>query len=162
MQNMATTVTYITDTNHDPHSHYILSEDDKQDDAHLRLWFEGEDVLPGDEIADFREALIRAAVRLNGEDREFLANNGFIITTIPEIWNEDNLSFPSSPFLFSTKFFTVVDKMSKACLTYKITHGYVVNSHRLYDVLSVLEHMGSDIISVIEPLGCEIKDERPY
>ena len=159
MQNMATTVTYITDTNHDPHSHYILSEDDKQDDAYLRLWFEGEDILPGDEIADFREALIRATVRLNGEDREFLANNGFILTTIPTIWNEDNLSFP---FLFSTEFFNIVDKMGKACLKHKITHGYVVNSHRLYDVLSVLEHTGSDIISVIEPLGCEIKGEWPY
>lgn len=159
MQNMATTVTYITDTNHDPHSHYILSEDDKQDDAYLRLWFEGEDVLPGDEIADFREALIRAAVRLNGEDREFLADNGFIITTIPTIWNEDNLSLPVT---FSTKFFNVVDEMGKACLRYKVTHGYVVNLHRLYIVLSVLEYMGSDIISVIEPLGCEIKGEERY
>lgn len=153
------TVTYITDTNHDPHSHYILSEDDKQDDAYLRLWFEGEDVLPGDEIADFREALIRAAVRLNGEDREFLANNGFIITTIPTIWNEDNLSLPVT---FSTKFFNVVDEMGKACLRYKVTHGYVVNLHRLYDALSVLEHRGSNIISIIEPLGCEIKGERRH
>lgn len=159
MQNMATTVTYITDTNHDPHNHYIFSEDDKQDDAYLRLWFEGEDVLPGDEIADFREALIRAAVRLNGEDREFLANNGFIITTIPEIWNEDNLSLPVT---FSTKFFNVVGEMGKACLRYKVTHGYVVNLHRLYDVLSVLEHRGSDIISIIEPLGCKIKGEGRY
>ena len=159
MQNMATTVTYITDTNHDPHSHYILSEDDKQDNAYLRLWFEGEDVLPGDEIADFREALIRAAVRLNGEDREFLANNGFTITTIPTIWNEDNLSLPVT---FSTKFFNIVDQMGKACLKHKVTHGYVVNLHRLYIVLSVLEYMGSDIISVIEPLGCEIKGEERY
>lgn len=159
MQNMATTVTYITDTNHDPHSHYILSEDDKQGDAYLRLWFEGEDALPGDEIADFREALIRAAVRLNGEDREFLANNGFTITTIPTIWNEDNLSLPVT---FSTKFFNIADQMGKACLKHKVTHAYVVNLHRLYDVLSVLEHRGSDIISIIEPLGCEIKGEGRY
>lgn len=83
MHNMTNTVTYLTDTNHEPHNHYILSENDRSDDTYLRLWFEDEDVLPGDEIADFREALIRAAMRLNGEDREFLANNGFILTTIP-------------------------------------------------------------------------------
>ena len=96
-------------------------------------------------------------MRLNGEDREFLASNGFILKTIPTIWNEDNLSLPVT---FSTKFFNIVDQMGKACLKHKVTHGYVVNLHRLYDVLSVLEHMGSDIISVIKPLGCKIKDER--
>lgn len=40
-------------------------------------WFEAN--LPGDEIADFREALITASVRLTGEDREFLASNGYKI-----------------------------------------------------------------------------------
>lgn len=40
-------------------------------------WFEAN--LPGDEIADFREALIDAAVRMTGEDREFLASNGYKI-----------------------------------------------------------------------------------
>ena len=82
MHNMTNTVTYLTDTNHDPHTHYILDEHDQRVDTYLRFWFEGEDVLPGDEIADFREALIRAAVRLNGEDREFLASNGFVLTKI--------------------------------------------------------------------------------
>lgn len=118
----------------------------------MRFWFEGEDVLPGDEIADFREALIRAAMRLNGEDREFLASNGFILKTIPMIWNEDNLTFPLSIMLVD-----VLREMNRACLKYKITHN-----NRPYDVLSVLEHMGSDIISVIKPLGCKIKDERRY
>lgn len=152
MHNMTNTVTYLTDTNHDPHSHYILDEDDQWYDADLREWFEGEDVLPGDEIADFREALIRSAMRLNGEDREFLASNDFILTTIPMIWNEDNLTFPLSIMLVD-----VLREMNKACLKYKVTHN-----NRPYDVLSVLEHMGSDIISIIEPLGCEIKGERRY
>ena len=40
-------------------------------------WFEAN--LPGDEVADFREALITAAVRMSGEDREFLASNGYKI-----------------------------------------------------------------------------------
>lgn len=157
MQNMTNTVTYITNTNHDPHSHYIISEGDKWDDTYLRLWFEDEDVLPGDEIADFREALIRATVRLNGEDREFLASNGFVLTTIPATWDEDNLRFP-----FSITPFDVLREMTKACLKYKVTHGHASNSHELGAILSVLEHMGSDIISVIKPLGCKIKDEQRY
>lgn len=143
------TVTYLTDTNHEPHSHYILDEHDQRIDTYLRLWFEGEDVLPGNEIADFREALIRAAMRLNGEDREFLADNGFIVTTIPMIWNEDNLTLP-----LSTKFVNILYAMNKKCLKHKVTHN-----NRPYDVLSVLEHLGSDIISVIKPLGCKIKGE---
>lgn len=149
MHNMTNTVTYLTDTNHEPHSHYILDEHDQRIDTYLRFWFEDKDVLPGDEIADFREALIRAAVRLNGEDREFLANNGFILTTIPTVWNEDNLTFPPS-----IMFVDVLREMNKACLKHKVTQN-----NRPYDVLSVLEYMGSDIISVIKPLGCKIKDE---
>jgi hypothetical protein len=43
----------------------------------ITAWFEAN--LPGDEIADFREALIDATVRLTGEDREFLASNGYKI-----------------------------------------------------------------------------------
>lgn len=152
MHNMTNTVTYLTDTNHDPHTHYILDEHDQRSDTFLRLWFEGEDVLPGNEIADFREALIRAAMRLNGEDREFLADNGFILKTIPMIWNEDNLTFPLSIMLVD-----VLDAMNKACLKYKVTHN-----NRPYDVLSVLEHMGSDIIPTIETLGCKVLGERHY
>jgi hypothetical protein len=151
-KNAMNTTTYITDTNHDPHTHYILDEHNQSDDTYLRFWFEGEDVLPGDEITDFREALIRATVRLNGEDREFLASNGFVLTTIPMVWNENNLTFPPSIMLVD-----VLREMNKACLKYKVTHN-----NRPYDVLSVLEHMGSDIISVIKPLGCKIKDKQRY
>lgn len=146
------TVTYLTDTNHEPHSHYILDEHDQRTDTYLRFWFEGEDVLPGDEIADFREALIRAAMRLNGEDREFLADNGFILTTIPMIWNEDNLTFPLSIMLTD-----ILYAMNEEYLKHKVTHN-----NRPYVVLSVLEHLRSDIISAIKPLGCKIKDEWRY
>ena len=152
MQNMTNTVTYITDTNHDPHSHYILSEDDQWYDADLREWFE-EDVLPGDEIADFREALIRAAVRLNGEDREFLAANGFILTTIPEVWDENNLWLP-----YSTQIIDISYEILKALMKYRVIRGHADT----FRTLSVLEHMGSAIVSIIEPLGCEIKGERRY
>lgn len=146
------TATYITDTNHDPHSHYILSEDDQWYDADLREWFE-EDVLPGDEIADFREALIRAAVRLNGEDREFLANNGFILTTIPVAWDENNLWLP-----YSTQIIDISYEILKALMKYRVIRGHADT----FRTLSVLEHMGSAIVSIIEPLGCKIKGERRY
>lgn len=87
-------------------------------------------------------------MRLNGEDREFLASNGFILTTIPTTWDEDNLRFP-----FSITPFDVLREMTKACLKYKVTHGHAINSHELGAILTVLDHMGSDIISVLKPLG---------
>lgn len=152
MHNMTNTVTYLTDTNHEPHNHYILSENDQSDDTYLRLWFE-EDVLPGDEIADFREALIRAAVRLNGEDREFLASNGFVLTTIPVVWDENNLWLP-----YSTQIIDISYEILKALMKYRVIRGHADT----FRTLSVLEHMGSAIVSIIEPLGCEIKGERRY
>jgi hypothetical protein len=150
---MTNTVTYLTDTNHDPHTHYILDEHDQRVDTYLRFWFEGEDVLPGDEIADFREALIRAAVRLNGEDREFLASNGFVLTTIPVVWDKNNLWLP-----YSTQIIDISYEILKALMKYRVIRDHADT----FRTLSVLEHMGSAIVSIIEPLGCEIKDERRY
>lgn len=145
-------VTYITDTNNGTHSHYILDENDRWYDTDLREWFE-EDVLPGDEIADFREALIRATVRLNDEDREFLAANGFILTTIPVVWDENNLWLP-----YSTQIIDISYEILKALMKYRVIRGHADT----FRTLSVLEHMGSAIVSIIEPLGCEIKGERRY
>ena len=65
--------TYLIDTNAD--TDRLLLDGDREATA---AWFEAN--LPGDDIADFREALITAAVRLTGEDREFLASNGYKIT----------------------------------------------------------------------------------
>ena len=64
---------YLIDTNAD--TDRLTLDGDLETAA---AWFEAN--LPGDEIADFREALITAAVRLTGEDREFLASNGYVIT----------------------------------------------------------------------------------
>ena len=64
--------TYMIDTNAD--SDRLLIDGDRETAA---AWFET--ALPGDEVADFREALIEAAVRMSGEDREFLASNGYKI-----------------------------------------------------------------------------------
>ncbi len=64
--------TYMIDTNAD--ADRLLIDGDRETAA---AWFEAN--LPGDEVADFREALITAAVRMTGEDREFLASNGYKI-----------------------------------------------------------------------------------
>lgn len=64
--------TYMIDTNAD--TDRLLLDGDREAAAE---WFET--ALPGAEIADFREALITAAARLTGEDREFLASNGYKI-----------------------------------------------------------------------------------
>ena len=63
---------YMIDTNAD--ATRLILDGDREATA---AWFEAN--LPGDEVADFREALITAAVRLTGEDREFLACNGYRI-----------------------------------------------------------------------------------
>lgn len=64
--------TYMIDTNAD--TDRLLIDGDREA---ATAWFEAN--LPGDEIADFREALITASIRLTGEDREFLASNGYKI-----------------------------------------------------------------------------------
>lgn len=64
--------TYMIDTNAD--TDRLALDGDREATA---AWFEAN--LPGDEVADFREALITAAVRMSGEDREFLASNGYKI-----------------------------------------------------------------------------------
>ena len=114
-------VTYLTDTNHDPHSHYILDENDQ--------WYDA------------------------GEDREFLADNGFILTTIPVAWDENNLWLP-----YSTQIIDISYEILKALMKYRVIRGHADT----FRTLSVLEHMGSAIVSIIEPLGCEIKGERRY
>lgn len=62
----------IIDTNADTDNLVLDGDRDT-----ITAWFEAN--LPGDEIADFREALIEAATRLTGEDREFLSSNGYKI-----------------------------------------------------------------------------------
>ncbi len=63
--------TYMIDTN----TADLLALDGDREAA--TAWFETS--LPGDEVSELREALIEAAVRLTGEDRELLASNGYAI-----------------------------------------------------------------------------------
>ena len=67
------TITYITDDNSADINRLALDGDRETAAA----WFETS--LPGDEVSELREALIDAAVRLTGEDRELLASNGYAI-----------------------------------------------------------------------------------
>jgi len=63
--------TYMIDTN----AADVLALDGDRETT--TAWFEKS--LPGDEVEDLRDALITAAVRLTGEDRELLASNGYAI-----------------------------------------------------------------------------------
>ena len=138
MHNMTNTVTYLTDTNHDPHTHYILDEHDQRMDIFLRFWFEGEDVLPGDEIADFREALIRAAMRLNGEDREFLAANGFIVHEISLEPDDSDSLHIYYMFLTRTEGYDSHKAVLSECEKRGITPGYA-DIHKTLAVMEFLQ-----------------------
>lgn len=65
-------VTYITDTNAD--TDRLAVEADREA---ATAWFEAN--FPGDEVEELREALIDAALRMNGEDRALLDANGYAI-----------------------------------------------------------------------------------
>lgn len=138
MHNMTNTVTYLTDTNHDPHTHYILDEHDQRIDIFLRRWFEGEDVLPGDEIADFREALIRAAMRLNGEDCEMLAANGFIIHEISLEPDDSDSLHIYYMFLTRTEGYDSHKAVLSECEKRGITPGYA-DIHKTLAVMEFLQ-----------------------
>lgn len=77
------TVTYITDTNADPRTRYLILDGYRET---VEDWFENS--LPGDEVEELREALIDAAVRMTGEDRALLVANGFGIDEIPLAYTE--------------------------------------------------------------------------
>ena len=66
--------TYLIDTDTNADTDRLALDGDREATA---AWFEKG--LPGDEVEELREALIEAAVRLTGEDRELLASNGYAI-----------------------------------------------------------------------------------
>ena len=136
MHNMTNTVTYLTDTNHDPHTHYILDEHDQRSDTFLRLWFE--DVCPGDEIRDFREALIQAAMRLNGEDCEMLAANGFIVHEISLEPDDSDSSHIYYIFLTRTEGYDSHKAVLSECEKRGITPGYA-DIHKTLAVMEFLQ-----------------------
>lgn len=134
---MNTTVTYITDTNTDRRASYLILDGYRET---YEDWFEK--ALPGDEIADFREALIDAAVRMTGEDRELLIANGYGIDEIPLAYTEaDDARVFGEYNVFDGGRDGIYNAISGECESCGLTDGYA----DVWETLTVLEDIGGDV-----------------
>lgn len=134
---MSTTVTYITDTNTDRLARYLILDGYRET---YEEWFEKS--LPGDEIADFREALIDAAVRMTGEDRALLVANGFGIDEIPLAYTEaDDARVFGEYNVFDGGRDGIYNAISGECESRGLTDGYA----SVWETLTVLEEIGGDV-----------------
>lgn len=130
------TVTYIADST-DVHARYLMVDGQRET---AEEWFE--QGLPGDEIKELREALIEAAVRMSGEDRELLSSNGFIITEIPLAYTEADNARVFGEYNF-TDFSRdgILNTISAECESQGLTEGYAST----WETLTVLEAIGGDV-----------------
>lgn len=131
------TVSYITDTNADRFARYLIVDGERET---AEEWFEKS--LPGDEIEDLREALIEAAVRMSGEDRELLASNGFKIAEIPLAYTEadDARVFGECNFADGSRD-GIYNAIAAECESQALTDGY----SSVWETLTVLEEIGGDV-----------------
>ena len=128
------TVTYITDTNTDC---YLIA--DRQRET-ATAWFETS--LPGDEVSELREALIEAAVRLTGEDRELLASNGYTVTELPLAYTEDDDARVFGEHnVFDGGRDGIYNALAAECQSQGLTDGYV----SVWETLTVLKEIGGDV-----------------
>lgn len=128
------TVTYITDTNAD---RYLIVDGQRET---AEEWFETS--LPGDEIEELREALIEAAVRLSGEDRELLASNGFTVTELPLAYSEDDDARVFGECnVFDWGRDGIYNALAAECESQGLTDGY----SSVLETLTVLEEIGGDV-----------------
>lgn len=133
---MTTTVTYIADTT-DVRARYLIIDGYRETAAE---WFETS--LPGDEIEDLREALIAAAVRMSGEDRELLASNGFKIAEIPLAYTDaDDARVFGEYNVFDGGRDGIYNAISGECESWGLTDGYA----DVWATLTVLEEIGGDV-----------------
>ena len=133
---MTTTVTYIADTT-DVRARYLIIDGYRETAAE---WFEKS--LPGDEIEDLREALIDAAVRMSGEDREMLASNGFKITETPLAYTEaDDARVFGEYNVFDGGRDGIYNAIAAECESQGLTDGYA----SVWETLTVLEEIGGDV-----------------
>ena len=131
------TVTYITDTNTDRFARYLIVDSERETAAD---WFEKS--LPGDEVEELREALIEAAVRLNGEDRELLASNGFTITETPLTYTEaDDARVFGQYNRFDWGRDGILNAIAAECESQALTDGY----SSTWETLTVLEEIGGNV-----------------
>lgn len=131
------TVTYITDTNTDPRTRYLIIDGERET---AEEWFEK--ILPGDEIEELREALIDATVRMSGEDRALLASNGFKITELPLAYTEadDARVFGEYNFADGSRD-GILNAIAAECESQALTDGYAST----WETLTVLEEIGGDV-----------------
>lgn len=131
------TVTYITDTNADPYSRYLIVDGQRET---VEEWFET--ALPGDEVEELREALATAAVRLSGEDRELLASNGFKIAEIPLAYTEaDEARVFGEYNVFDGGRDGIYNAIAAECEAWGLTDGY----SSVWETLTVLEEIGGNV-----------------
>lgn len=130
------TVTYITNTNVSPtFAHATIVNKWREG---IDEWFEAE--LPGDEVSELRGALIEAAERLNGEDRELLNANGFEVTTIPVKYTkaDENRFVDSIPVTGDTLYMSL---LGPECERVGLTNG----CDDFCETLTVLEELGGNV-----------------
>lgn len=131
------TVTYITDTNTDPRTRYLILDGYRET---VEDWFENS--LPGDEVEELREALIDAAVRMTGEDRALLVANGFGIDEIPLAYTEadDARVFGEHNFADGSRD-GIYNAIAAECEAWGLTDGYA----SVWETLTVLEEIGGNV-----------------
>jgi len=134
---MTTTVTYIADTTA-PRARYLIVDGQRETAAE---WFETS--LPGDEVEELREALIEAAVRMSGEDRELLVANGFRIAELPLAYTEADEArvFGECNFADGSRD-GIYNAISAECESLGLTEGYA----SVWETLTALEEIGGDVL----------------
>ena len=133
---MNTTVTYIADSA-DVHARYLIIDGQRET---AEEWFEKS--LPGDEVEELCEALIDAAVRMSGEDRELLVANGFAINKLPLAYTEaDDARVFGEYNVFDGGRDGIYNAISGECESWGLTDGYA----DVWETLTVLEEIGGDV-----------------
>lgn len=131
------TVTYITDTNADRFARYLIVDGQRET---AKDWFEKS--LPGDEAEELREALIEAAGRLSGEDRELLASNGYTVTELPLAYTEaDDARVFGEYNVSDWGRDGILNAIAAECESQALTDGYA----SIWETLTVLEEIGGDV-----------------
>lgn len=136
------TVTYITDTNTDPRTRYLILDGYRET---VEDWFENS--LPGDEVEELREALIDAAVRMTGEDRALLVANGFGIDEIPLAYTEADNARVFGEYNFADGSRDgIYNAIAAECEAWGLTDGYA----SVWETFTVLEEIGGDVARFLD------------
>ena len=131
------TVTYITDTNTDRFARYLILDGYRET---VEEWFK--EGIPDDEIKELRETLIDAVVRMNGEDCELLAANGFTVTELPMAYTEADEARVFGEYNFADGSRDgILNAIAAECESRGLTDGYA----NVWATLTVLEAIGGDV-----------------